>query len=107
MKEIIIIEVKSEIGAGTRGASLGVEAVKIASLDLGSDFFRKHDSVEVEHVNEVAKMTIFMQTDSWYWGANVPGKPRVFMPYAGGMLRYREICNDVAARGYAGFRLGA
>ncbi len=53
MKDLIIIEVKSEIGAGTRGASLGVEAVKIASLDLGSDFFRKYDSVEVEHVNEV------------------------------------------------------
>lgn len=53
MNNIIIIEVKSEIGAGTRGASLGVEAVKIASLDLGSDFFRKHSSVEVEHVNEV------------------------------------------------------
>jgi arginase len=53
MKDLIIIEVKSEIGAGTRGASLGVEAVKIASLDLGSDFFRKYDSVEVEHVNEL------------------------------------------------------
>jgi len=53
MNDIIIIEVKSEIGAGTRGASLGVEAVKIASLDLGSDFFRKYPSVEVEHVNEV------------------------------------------------------
>ncbi len=53
MKDLIIIEVKSEIGAGTRGASLGVEAVKIASLDLGSDFFRKYDSIEVEHVNEV------------------------------------------------------
>ncbi|MFM7193842.1 MAG: arginase [Bacteroidota bacterium] len=53
MNNIIIIEVKSEIGAGTRGASLGVEAVKIASLDMGSDFFRKYASVEVEHVNEV------------------------------------------------------
>ena len=53
MNNLIIIEVKSEIGAGTRGASLGVEAVKIASLDLGSDFFRKYASVEVEHVNEV------------------------------------------------------
>jgi len=53
MKELIIIEVKSEIGAGTRGASLGIEAVKIASLDLGSDLFRKHSSIEVEHVNEL------------------------------------------------------
>ena len=53
MKEIIVIEVKSEIGAGTRGASLGIEAVKIASLDMGSDFFRTYKSVEVEHVNEL------------------------------------------------------
>jgi arginase len=53
MKELKIIEVKSEIGAGTRGASLGVEAMKIASLDLNSDFFRTYDSVEVENVNEL------------------------------------------------------
>jgi arginase len=53
VKELKIIEVKSEIGAGTRGASLGVEAIKIASLDMGSDFFRIHESVEVENVNEL------------------------------------------------------
>ena len=53
MKRLKIIEVKSEIGAGTRGASLGVEAMKIASLDFKSDFFNKFDSVEVEHVNEL------------------------------------------------------
>ncbi|GIV37487.1 MAG: arginase [Cyclobacteriaceae bacterium] len=53
VKKIKIIEVKSEIGAGTRGASLGVEAIKIASLDMKSDFFKKHESVEVEHVNEL------------------------------------------------------
>ncbi len=53
MKELKIIEVKSEIGAGTRGASLGVEAIKIASLDMNSDFFKQFDSVEVEKVNEL------------------------------------------------------
>jgi arginase len=53
MKEIKIIEVKSEIGAGTRGASLGVEAMKIASLDFNSDFFKQYDSIEVENVNEL------------------------------------------------------
>jgi arginase len=53
MKEIKIIEVKSEIGAGTRGASMGVEAMKIASLDLNSDFFKQYDSIEVENVNEL------------------------------------------------------
>jgi len=53
VKELKIIEVKSEIGAGTRGASLGVEAMKIASLDLNSDFFKQYESVEVENVNEL------------------------------------------------------
>src|SRR5690349_22627669 len=53
MKRLKIIEVKSEIGAGTRGASLGIEAIKIASLDLNSDFFKTHESVEVENVNEL------------------------------------------------------
>lgn len=53
MKEIKIIEVKSEIGAGTRGASLGVGAIRIASLDAKSDFFKQHESVEVENVNEL------------------------------------------------------
>jgi len=61
----------------------------------------------VEHVNEAANATLLPQAGhSWYLGANVPGKPRVFMPYAGGMARYRGICADVAARGYEGFRLG-
>lgn len=49
----MIVQVKSEIGAGTRGASLGVEAIKIASLDLKSTFFKQHESVEVENVNEL------------------------------------------------------
>ena len=52
-KDIKIIEVKSEIGAGTRGASMGVEAIKIASLDMKSDLFRQYDSIEVENVNEL------------------------------------------------------
>jgi arginase len=52
-EKIKIVEVKSEIGAGTRGASLGVEAIKIASLDARSDFFRQNESVEVENVNEL------------------------------------------------------
>lgn len=48
-----IIAVKSEIGAGTRGASLGMEAIKIASLDLNSDFFKQYQTIEVENVNEL------------------------------------------------------
>jgi hypothetical protein len=55
-------------------------------------------------VNEAAHATLMPQAGhSWYLGANVPGKPRVFMPHAGGMARYRGICADVAAQGYPGF----
>lgn len=58
----------------------------------------------VAHVNEAANATLLPEAHhSWYLGANVPGKPRVFMPYAGGMARYRQICDDVAAKGYEGF----
>ena len=42
---------------------------------------------------------------SWYLGANVPGKPQVFMPYAGGFARYIDICNQVVANDYEGFQL--
>jgi cation diffusion facilitator CzcD-associated flavoprotein CzcO len=60
----------------------------------------------VTEVNEVASRTLLpMATHSWYLGANIPGKPRVFMPYAGGMIRYREICQDVVAKAYEGFAL--
>jgi len=60
----------------------------------------------VAQVNAAADATLLPQaTHSWYLGANVPGKPRVFMPYAGGMPRYREICDTVAAKGYEGFVL--
>jgi cyclohexanone monooxygenase len=57
----------------------------------------------VAHVNEVAYTTLYPQADSWYMGANIPGKPRIFMPYIGGVGAYRQICNDVAAKGYEGF----
>ena len=57
----------------------------------------------VAHVNEVAYATLYPQANSWYMGANVPDKPRIFMPYIGGVGPYRQICNDVAAKGYEGF----
>ena len=58
------------------------------------------------HVNEAADATLLpMASSSWYLGANVPGKPRVFMPYAGGFARYATICNEVATAGYQGFNL--
>jgi cyclohexanone monooxygenase len=61
----------------------------------------------VAHVNEVANTTLFPKANSWYIGANIPGKPRVFMPYVGGVGTYREICDKVAANGYEGFKIGA
>jgi cyclohexanone monooxygenase len=81
------------------------------------EYLRKHDMDWAEprseaergwvaHVNDVADRTVFPVGNSWYLGANVPGKPRVFMPYVGGVGRYRAICDKVAAAGYTGFDLG-
>jgi cyclohexanone monooxygenase len=61
----------------------------------------------VDHVNEVAHGTLFPKGGSWYLGANVAGKPRVFMPYAAGVGVYREICDRVAENDYEGFRFSA
>jgi cyclohexanone monooxygenase len=57
----------------------------------------------VQQVNELAAATLFPQADSWYMGANVPGKPRVFMPYPGGVGTYRQLCAEIASKGYEGF----
>ncbi len=59
----------------------------------------------VAHVNEVAHRTLYPQANSWYMGANIPDKPQIFMPYIGGVDVYRQICNDVAAKGYEGFAM--
>jgi cyclohexanone monooxygenase len=59
----------------------------------------------VRHVNQIADSTLYPLANSWYMGANIPGKPRVFMPYVGGFDRYRKRCNEVAAKGYEGFTL--
>jgi hypothetical protein len=48
---------------------------------------------------------LFPLANSWYMGANIPGKPRVFMPYIGGVGPYRQKCDEVAANGYEGFIL--
>lgn len=61
----------------------------------------------VSHVNEVADTTVYPLANSWYIGANVPGKPRVFMPYIGGFPVYRDKCNEVAAKGYEGFAVSS
>ena len=55
--------------------------------------------LEVEGVFE----TLYVKANSWYVGANVPGKSRVFMPYVGGMKVYRDRCDEIVANGYEGF----
>jgi cation diffusion facilitator CzcD-associated flavoprotein CzcO len=57
------------------------------------------------HVGDLAGRTLRYTCGSWYLGVNIPGKPRVFMPYIGGFPRYIEKCNEVAGKGYAGFVL--
>jgi len=60
----------------------------------------------VEHSNETAYSTLYPKAASWYMGANIPGKPRVFLPYIGGVGRYRAKCDEVAEAGYPGFLFG-
>ena len=59
----------------------------------------------MDHVEDLASETLRYSCNSWYVGANVPGKKRVFMPYAGGYDVYRERCKDIAEHGYSGFTL--
>src|SRR5262245_10270540 len=56
----------------------------------------------VRHVNDCGDITLYPTANSWYMGANVPGKPRVFLPYVGGVDRYRRTCDEVVRRGYLG-----
>ena len=82
----------------------------IAHLRAGSGTRIEPTEAAVEgwmaKVQVAAHATLLPQAhSSWYLGANVPGKPRVFMPYAGGMARYRAICDDVTAHDYEGFAL--
>jgi cyclohexanone monooxygenase len=72
----------------------------LASIDARRDA----EDAWVAHVNEVASLTVYPSCNSWYLGANVPGKPRVFMPYIG-FPTYVAKCNEVAAEGYEGFAL--
>ncbi len=63
------------------------------------------ENVWTEHVAETAARTLLPLADSWFMGANTPGKPRNFLLYAGGSPVYRKKCEEVAAKGYEGFRL--
>ncbi|BBZ23963.1 flavin-containing monooxygenase [Mycolicibacter hiberniae] len=59
----------------------------------------------VAECNRLADATLFPKANSWYVGANVPGKPRVFMLFIGGFATYLDICAEVADAGYKGFTL--
>jgi hypothetical protein len=61
----------------------------------------------VGHVGSVADITLRSTCSSWYVGANIPGKPRVFMPYIGGLPAYIQRCEAVVQGDYAGFSLGS
>jgi cation diffusion facilitator CzcD-associated flavoprotein CzcO len=60
----------------------------------------------VDHHNEITNLTLLPRANSWWVGANIPGKPRNLYPYVGGVGTYRQICDEVAARDYDGFAQG-
>jgi cyclohexanone monooxygenase len=66
-----------------------------------------HEDAWVEHVNEVAQVSLRSTCSSWYVGANIPGQPRVFMPYIGGFPVYVQKCNEVMTQGFEGFQMDA
>jgi len=108
----------------TGPGSPGVKTQMIASIEQHVDWIadclghmreRGLDRIEpsaeaetawVQHVNDIAHATLYPLANSWYMGANIPGKPRVFMPYVGGYDRYKRHCDAVAAKGYEGFVFG-
>jgi len=64
---------------------------------------RQAEDAWVAHNQELAEATLFPTADTWYMGANIPGKPRVFLPHLGFVGPYRQKCDEVAASGYEGF----
>jgi cation diffusion facilitator CzcD-associated flavoprotein CzcO len=76
--------------------------------EAGDDYSEATAEAErgwVEHHNEVADATLLLGTNSWWVGANIPGKPRTLYPYVGGVGAFRDICADVARKGYEGIAL--
>jgi cation diffusion facilitator CzcD-associated flavoprotein CzcO len=64
---------------------------------------REAEDEWVDHSQEVAHATLLPESATWYMGANIPGKPQVFLPYLGGLGPYREKCDEIATNGYEGF----
>ena len=74
--------------------------------DHGYDLVEPERQAEddwVDHVQDTANKTLFPKANSWYMGANIPGKPRIFTPYVGGVGFYRRTCEQIVADGYKGF----
>ena len=88
-----------------------VEWIADCLKDMGHDGFDTVEPTELaesgwnQHVQDCAAITLHPTANSWYMGANVPGKPRVFLPYIGGVDAYRRACDEVVAEGYLGFRM--
>jgi cyclohexanone monooxygenase len=74
--------------------------------DIGAatvEAVEKYEDEWIEHVNEISKVSLRSTCSSWYVGANIPGRPRVFMPYIGGFPIYVQKCNEVMTNGFEGF----
>jgi cyclohexanone monooxygenase len=88
-----------------------VEWIAAGIAHMGKSGLGRIEAVEaaedewVGHVGDTASRTLRYTCSSWYLGVNIPGKPRVFMPYTGGFPKYIQKCNEVAAGGYEGFVL--
>jgi cyclohexanone monooxygenase len=107
------------VGPGSPSLLSNVMVSTEEQIDWLADLIRKMDShhiVEFEaepaaeiswvaHVNERARETLYMTADSYYNGSEVAGKPKVFMPYSGGVRGYRRILQKCAQEGYTGFAL--
>ncbi len=78
-----------------------LEHHQIATIEATSEAQAAWD----QEVHDEAYATLYPQAASWYMGANIPGKPRIFLPYIGGVGKYTEICDEVAGEGYRGFTL--
>ena len=78
-----------------------LEAQGLSSLDPAPEA----EAAWMEQVLALARKSVFLTCNSWYLGANIPGKPRLFMPFAGGFPAYAARCAQVAANGYEGFRV--
>ena len=93
----------AEGGYAFIGSFSDITRVRVRASDV-VDVDRQAAAEWVAHVAELGDQTLLMLADSWH-GANIPGKPRVFLTYSGGMATYREHCTQIAADGYPGFAM--